>query len=73
MTQLVGAARRSRHLARRARACRARRARRRSPTTREPKSAEPIIERNPFDSVTGPLNAAEADDAVPDAEARVRI
>jgi general secretion pathway protein C len=25
--------------------------------TREPKSALPIIERNPFDSVTGPLNA----------------
>ena len=25
--------------------------------TREPKSGQPIIERNPFDSVTGPLNA----------------
>jgi len=25
--------------------------------TREPKSGMPIIERNPFDSVTGPLNA----------------
>jgi len=27
--------------------------------TREPKSGQPIIERNPFDSVTGPLNPVE--------------
>ncbi len=27
--------------------------------TREPKSGQPIIERNPFDSVTGPLNQVE--------------
>jgi len=30
--------------------------------TREPKSGMPIIERNPFDSVTGPLNAVPAPD-----------
>lgn len=30
--------------------------------TREPKSGLPIIERNPFDSVTGPLNAVPAPD-----------
>jgi general secretion pathway protein C len=30
--------------------------------TRDPKSAQPIIERNPFDSVTGPLNAAPPPD-----------
>ncbi|RYZ07821.1 MAG: general secretion pathway protein GspC [Myxococcales bacterium] len=29
--------------------------------TREPKSGEPIIARNPFDSVTGPLNAKPVD------------
>lgn len=35
--------------------------------TREPKSGEAIIARNPFDSVTGPLNAkpVEAEDAKP--------
>ncbi|HVY29848.1 MAG TPA: type II secretion system protein GspC [Polyangiaceae bacterium] len=35
--------------------------------TREPKSGQPIIERNPFDSVTGPLNAkpVEAVDSKP--------
>lgn len=35
--------------------------------TREPKSGQPIIERNPFDSVTGPLNAkpVESVDAKP--------
>jgi general secretion pathway protein C len=34
---------------------------------REPKSGQPIIERNPFDSVTGPLNAkpAELENAKP--------
>lgn len=46
----------------------------RSPTqaplalAREPKSAEPIIERNPFDSVTGPLTAKEIDIPVPKPE-----
>lgn len=30
--------------------------------TREPKSGQPIIERNPFDSVTGPLNAVPPPD-----------
>ncbi len=29
--------------------------------SRQPKSAEPILSRNPFDSVTGPLNAKELD------------
>ena len=29
--------------------------------TRDPKSGQPIIERNPFDSVTGPLNAKPVD------------
>lgn len=32
---------------------------------REPKSALPIIERNPFDSVTGPLNAKPVETPVP--------
>ena len=34
--------------------------------TRERPSAEPIIHRNPFDSVTGPLDAVPADLPVPD-------
>ena len=34
--------------------------------TREHPSAEPIIHRNPFDSVTGPLDAVPADLPVPD-------
>lgn len=33
--------------------------------TREPKSGQAIIERNPFDSVTGPLNAVEANVPAP--------
>jgi general secretion pathway protein C len=32
----------------------------------EPKSAEPILERNPFDSVTGPLNAKPIDPIAPE-------
>ncbi len=32
---------------------------------REPKSAQPIIDRNPFDSVTGPLNPPPMSDTLP--------